>query len=183
MGFLLIVGTAIISTVLFLLSFSAVKNPIKIKNEIQEYALINTSAYYSKFSPTTLSKDEQVKTLLIRACQEAQSLILQCQNCYAEGNFLCTEPNPSFCVSARGVNPNDADIVWSFLPNSEGSLTDIYTASDKNIRDITSINELGAGIRWLIKMQVSRKFLQGYRYKRPSGNLPDACAVEGVLTK
>ena len=183
MGFLLIVGTAIISAVSLVFSFIAVKSEIQIKNEAEEYSKIDTDSFYAKVLPVQKAKPEEVETFLIRACQTAQSMIIKCQQCYMEGNWWCSYPTAYFCASVRGVNPNDPSVVWSFLPNNSGQLTEILNAKDINIKYLVNISQLGEGIRWLIKRQVSADFFDGYRYVKPSGWFADACAVEGVVVQ
>lgn len=183
MGFLIIVGTAIFTAVSIILSFETVKSEIGVKNQVYEYTKIDTSSFYAKNLPVQRVKPEEIETFLIRACQTAQSMIIKCQQCYMEGNLWCPYPTNSFCWSARGVNPNDTALMWSFLPNNSGQLTEVLSASDRDVNTLTDVAQLGEGIRWLIKRQVSADFFDGYRYAKPSGWSADACAVEGVVVQ
>lgn len=181
MGFLIIVGASLMGLASFLMSFSVVKSEIQAKNNIDEYLKIKTEAYFSKTLPVQKYKQEEIETALIRACQLAQAMIIRCQNCYTSGYSFCPYPTNQFCQSAKGVNYNDASIVWSFLPNISGSLTEILTGSSINVNNLTNVSQLGQGIRWVLQRQFDGNFFNGYRYIRPQGVSTDACAVEGIV--
>lgn len=136
--------------------------------------------------PSTLSYEEEVETALNRACQLGQAWIVRCQECYLRTRnvYACPYPTVSFCQSALGRSINDWNLLWGFLPNGRGSLAEIWNAPAMNPSNMTNVNQIPQGVRWVIRNTFPLSDWQSFRYVRPSPRgrgFP--CGVEGVLTR
>ncbi len=183
MGFLVPIFASLFGIFSLIVSYEGIISLVKTENEINTFLNIKTTQALASQVPIQRYKEEELETALIKLCQTAQSMIIQCQNCYISGRTNCPYPTNSFCLSARGVNYNDPTIVWGFLPNPSGDFTDVYSAPVKDINTLTDVSELPEGIRYLLVNQISQESFAGYSYLRPSGSFADACAVEGVITR
>jgi len=132
---------------------------------------------------STVRKPEEIEKLLVHYCEYGRAMIIRCQECYASGRTYCPYPTDAFCQTARGANYNDPNIVWGFLPSTSGNVKDIVGAYSKDINSLTSIYQIPAGIRWLIKREYSADYFEDYRYRRPTTAGTDPCAVEGIVCR
>jgi len=158
--------------------------PVKTQNLVDEFkATTNEWTVSSPPSPSPVIEKEQLEEALVRYCQFAQAMIIKCQECYLAGNNFCPYPTDAFCRSALNANYNDPNLVWGFLPNNSGFLTDILEAPSMNINSLTSIMQLPLGIRYLFKQNFATSELGNYRYVKPDTFGTDACAVEGIVVR
>ena len=139
-----------------------------------------------KFQPYVLPYEQEIETALLRACQLGQSWILRCQECFIEtrDTSACPYPTESFCRSALGANINDWGLLWGFLPNPSGNLSEIWTAPEKDPSTLTDISEIPLGIRYIIRRTYPLRDWSGFRYERPEAR-PSGfpCGVSGVVTR
>ncbi len=192
MGFLSLVLFGVVKVAMVVASFFAIKSDVVAHNKADIFLHIKANQPIAIRQPKILNKRDEIETALIRYCEIAQSMIIQCQECAVEngGNpYACSYPTVSFCLSAT-TNPtnnyNNATYVWSFLPNSQGSLSDLFTEYAIPINSITNVSQLGNGIAWLIQHQLSPDFFKDnsgkfYGYIKPNISNGDACAVSGVV--
>lgn len=183
MGFFIPIVFSLIAMFMMVVSYEATIGKVKAENRIDTFLKIDTSQSLSSSSFSTMNKEEELEAFLIRLCQTAQSMIINCQECYLSGRTNCPYPTDAFCQSARGVNYNDVNLVWGFLPNNSGDFSDVYSARDKDLNTLTNVNEIPQGIRYLLKREMNLSAFSGYRYVRPQASFGDACAVEGVLSR
>ena len=123
----------------------------------------------------------EAERMLNRACQIGKAWILRCQQCFLTGRTFCPYPTQSFCLSARGASINDYELLWGFLPNEEGLLNEIWTAPSMNPNNMTNINQIPLGVRWIIQNQYPQAVFGIFAYEKPSGGGVDPCAVTDVV--
>ncbi|MGC8579397.1 MAG: hypothetical protein ACP5MB_04995 [bacterium] len=192
MGFLSLVLFGAIEVAMVVASFFALKSDLVAHNKADIFLHIKANQPMAVNQPKILNKRDEIETALIRYCEIAQSMIIQCQECAAEhygDASVCPYPTVSFCVSATSSgtnNYNNPNIVWGFLPNNQGTLSDLFSEYAIPINQLTSVSQLPNGIAWLIQHQLSPQFFQDnsgnfYGYIKPNTSSGDACAVSGVV--
>ena len=186
MGLLSVPLLFVMLAFLFITSLETSIYIVKTQNSLEKFK-INATEWTTKSVPSVspIVEKEQLEEALIRYCQFAQAMIIKCQECYLAGNTYCPYPTDAFCQSARFANYNDPNLVWGFLPNNSGFLTDILSAPFQNINSLTDVNQLPLGIRYLFRQEFSATEIANYRYLRPvvPTGTTDACAIEGIVTR
>jgi len=182
MGFLVAVLMSFFSV--YLLSENLKASFTDLKN-LREFYESSMNILPLSVEPPEEVYEKEIETALLKACQLGKSWILRCQECFLEtGNVnLCPYPTVSFCQTALFQNPDDGVLLWSFLPNQEGNLSDIWDALSLNPSSMVNVNQIPLGIRWIIRNTYPLSDWINYRYIRPSVNGGDPCGVSEIVAR
>jgi len=171
----------------FIVFFSSLENKadvqdIRVKNnivgEISKPKIV-ASSYNSDFY-----LEEETEKVMIKSCFRAQAWILLCQECYTIGNTSCPYPTDSFCSSVKNVSHNDSSIVWGFLPNDSGLISEIQTSPSLNPANMNTATDIPLAIRFIINRDYSYDD-SNISYIKPvkTSTQINPCAIEGIITK
>jgi hypothetical protein len=123
----------------------------------------------------------EAEKALIRTCQMGQSWVLACKDCYRSGNAICPLPTDNFCQSAKTLEMTNTPVFWSFLPNANGSFSEISSGATISPSAMNDVSELGTALRGELNRVYDYARTQDYKYYRPTVNVSDVCAISSIV--
>ena len=182
MGFLIVAFFSLFSVYLLSQSLKVSVGGLKNIREFYEASLNILPLSVETYEETY---EREIETALLKACQLSKSWILRCQECFLENGSInvCFYPTVSFCQSALSQNPDDASLLWGFLPNSYGNLSDIWNSPSLNPSLMTNVNQIPLAIRWIIRNTFPISDWRNYRYIRPTVSGGDPCGVSDIVAR
>lgn len=184
---------------LYLLSFVTsfyLQNTAIFHIEIQKYTQLNRMGLAEKrtsgaYDVLTFYRSmlgiQNMEVLVLQACAMTQAVIVGCLGCYAVYGNMCDNMQVCREIKEGGVDPDDEEYVWAFLPNSEGKMGEVFSGATSSLTDLASIRQGDFGRGLIVNSTISPTDMIpdvglaiSFTYRKPSKNML-GCGYEQVV--